>query len=171
MRRDVLPKVHLLFYEYFFRAAVSKEEWNATVLSYSKRSSTRYSTEMMEAYVMAILEDKYFAWLYEYYTDLAIRKRKKDNTVKDPASFLKLDYHVFHEDTNNGKVRACDLIFDGTEWEIETTKRKLLIIPKEHERYETLKEDRLKMQNKLAADAMRRREVPATVPAGKRNIW
>ena len=146
--RTLVPKVHLLFYECFFKAALTNTEWKKTVESCTVGRPQRFSTEIMEAFVLSVLEDKYFAWLYEYYTDLAIRKKGNKEKNRDPTYFLKLDYHVFSEEENqNGRelLRACDLFFDGQNFEVQKTANDYILVPKGNDKYDSLRK-------KLASD-------------------
>jgi hypothetical protein len=56
-----LPKVNFIFYEYFFKAVVGDGIW--------KRHYTedkRLGTNISEAFAHVIIENNYFAWLYDY---------------------------------------------------------------------------------------------------------
>jgi hypothetical protein len=77
-----LPKVHYLFYEYFFRPVIGEANWKRR---FAERK--RFGTNIAEAYGHALLENNYHAWVYDYLT-------------KTPLSTLKTEYEYAKEDNN-----------------------------------------------------------------------
>ena len=56
-----LPKVNFIFYEYFFKAVVGDGIWKRCFAE-----NKRLGTNVSEAFAHAIIENNYFAWLYDY---------------------------------------------------------------------------------------------------------
>jgi len=56
-----LPKVNFIFYEYFFKAVVGDSVWTRHFAE-----NKRFGTNVSEAFAHAIIENNYFAWLYDY---------------------------------------------------------------------------------------------------------
>jgi len=79
-----LPKVHFVFFEYFFRAVIGEMAWKIRM----KDDRKRLGSTMAEAYANLQLNNNYFAWLYDY-------------KMKHPNTTLKTEY-----DLMNGQVAA-----------------------------------------------------------------
>jgi hypothetical protein len=77
-----LPKVHYLFYKYFFRPVIGEANWKHR---FAERK--RFGTNIAEVYAHALLENNYHACLYDYLT-------------KTPLSTLKTEYEYTKEDNN-----------------------------------------------------------------------
>jgi hypothetical protein len=56
-----LPKVNFIFYEYFFKAVVGDSIWKQRFTE-----NKRLGTNVSEAFAHVIIENNYFAWLYDY---------------------------------------------------------------------------------------------------------
>ncbi len=56
-----LPKVNFIFCEYFFKAVVGDGIWKQWFAE-----NKRLGTNVSEAFAHAIIENNYFAWLYDY---------------------------------------------------------------------------------------------------------
>jgi hypothetical protein len=56
-----LPNVNFIFYEYFFKAVVGDGIWKQCFAE-----NKRLGTNVSEAFAHAIIENNYFAWLYDY---------------------------------------------------------------------------------------------------------
>ena len=56
-----LPKVNSIFYEYFFKAVVRDGIWKQCFAE-----NKRFGTNVSKAFAHAIIENNYFAWLYDY---------------------------------------------------------------------------------------------------------
>jgi hypothetical protein len=56
-----LPKVNFIFYEHFFKAVLGDGIWKQCFTE-----NKRLGTNVSEAFAHAIIENKYFAWLYDY---------------------------------------------------------------------------------------------------------
>jgi hypothetical protein len=56
-----LPKVNFIFYEYFFKAVVGDSIWK-----WCFAENKRLGTNVSEDFAHAIIENNYFAWLYDY---------------------------------------------------------------------------------------------------------
>jgi hypothetical protein len=56
-----LPKVNFIFYEYFFKAVVRDSIWK-----WCFAENKRLGTNVSEDFAHAIIENNYFAWLYDY---------------------------------------------------------------------------------------------------------
>jgi hypothetical protein len=68
--------VYYIFYEYFFKAAISKGTWKQHLTG-----SKRFGTNFLEAYALAIIKNNYFTWLYNYKS-------------KHPGSTLQMEYDL-----------------------------------------------------------------------------
>jgi hypothetical protein len=85
-----LPKVHYLFYKYFFRPVIGEVNWKCC---FAERK--RFGTNVAEAYAHALLENNYHAWVYDYIT-------------KTPLSTLKTEYEYAKEDNNANKNQGTN---------------------------------------------------------------
>lgn len=56
-----LPKVYYLFYDYFFKAVMGEARWKRHY-----QEDKRFGTSVAEAFAHALLENNYFAWLFDY---------------------------------------------------------------------------------------------------------
>lgn len=55
------PKVYFLFYDYFFKAVMGESKWKKNL-----RENKRLGTSLAEAFTHTLIENNYFAWLFEY---------------------------------------------------------------------------------------------------------
>jgi hypothetical protein len=74
--RSFLPKVYYIFYEYFFKAVISKGTWKQHFTG-----NKTFGTNILEAYALAIIKNNYFTWLYNYKS-------------KHPGSTLQMEYDL-----------------------------------------------------------------------------
>ncbi len=58
-----LPKVNFIFYEYIFKAVVGDSNWKK---HFWLKQNKRLGANVSEAFAHAIIENNYFAWLYDY---------------------------------------------------------------------------------------------------------
>jgi len=68
------PKVNYIFYEYFFKAVIGEARWKRNF-----EENKRFGTCIAEAFTHALLENNYFAWLFDY-------------KCKNPGCSLKTEY-------------------------------------------------------------------------------
>jgi hypothetical protein len=81
-----LPKVHFIFYEYFLKAVDGDGNWKQCFAE-----NKRLGTNISEAFAHAIIENNYFAWLYDYKN-------------KNPGCILQTEYNLAkqeNEDSND----------------------------------------------------------------------
>lgn len=55
------PRVYFLFYNYFLRAVMGENKWKSNI-----KENKKLATNIAEAYAHSLLENNYFAWLFEY---------------------------------------------------------------------------------------------------------
>jgi len=79
-KRMDLPKVHFIFFHYFFRAVIGENAWKLRMSG----ETERLGTIMAEAYANLQLNNNYFAWLYDY-------------KMKHPHTTLKTEYDDMEE--------------------------------------------------------------------------
>jgi hypothetical protein len=82
-----LPKVHYLFYEYFFRPVIGEVNWKHC---FAERK--RFGTNVVEAYAHALLENSYHAWVYDY---LKAVKQFNHPEQESPQNY-KVDYNILY---------------------------------------------------------------------------
>jgi len=56
-----LPKVYYLFYDYFFKEVMGEARWKRHY-----QEDKRFGTSVAEGFAHALLENNYFAWLFDY---------------------------------------------------------------------------------------------------------
>lgn len=59
--RHESPRVYFLFYNYFLRAVMGESKWTSSL-----NENKKLGTTVAEAYAHTLLENNYFAWLFEY---------------------------------------------------------------------------------------------------------
>jgi hypothetical protein len=87
------PKVYYLFYEYFFKAVMGEARWKRNL-----QEEKRLGTTVGEAFTHALLENNYFAWLFDY-------KCKKPLMLGGRTSTLTTEYE--EPPQNSTKVLFC----------------------------------------------------------------
>ena len=61
------PRVYFLFYNNFFRGVVGEKRWKSNLKEIDgEDNKKRMGTEIAEAYAFQLLENNYFAWLFDY---------------------------------------------------------------------------------------------------------
>jgi len=86
------PKVYYLFYEYFFRAVVTEVRWKKKF-----EGSGRFGTAWLEAFAHGLLENNYFAWLFQYKSKYNFKnlKTEYDMDVDDDGKMTDKDARIF----------------------------------------------------------------------------
>jgi hypothetical protein len=64
-----LPKVHSLFYKYFFKPVIQGLVWNDRINAPNSNADDRLGTMIAKAYAGTLLVNHYFPWLYQYKID------------------------------------------------------------------------------------------------------
>lgn len=70
------PRVYFLFYHYILRGVMGDTKWKANI-----KDNKKLSTNIAEAYAHSLLENNYFAWVFEY-------------KARTPAHELKTEYDI-----------------------------------------------------------------------------
>ena len=134
-KRYKYPRVYFLFYEYFVRAVVGEKKWNKSMSD----KNARLCTCIAEAYTHSLIENNYFAWLFEY-------KHGTKNCE------LKTEYEESTVDGDkNGWEDRIYMPRELRDVEIEVPKDnkdayKIITALTDKEWYETLREERRKNQ-------------------------
>ena len=55
------PRVYFLFYNYFLRAVIGEAKWKTRI-----KERKKLGQNIAEAYAHSLIENNYFAWLFEY---------------------------------------------------------------------------------------------------------
>jgi hypothetical protein len=96
-----LPKVNLIFYEYFFKAVVGGGIWKQHFTE-----NKRLGTNVSEAFAHAIIENNYSAWLYDYKN-------------KNPGCTLLTEYDLAEQENEDSNDNDDKRIFCSDLDEIE----------------------------------------------------
>ena len=97
------PKVYFLFYEYFLRAVRGEKSWDAA-LKRSGEGPVQFSTCNGEAFTFILLENNYFAWLFNFQEKGAKIRTEYDTKVGEMVG-------------EREEKSICDYT-PGEEWEI-----------------------------------------------------
>lgn len=120
--RLLLPKVHYILYDYFFRPAMLNDDvWRQRC----KQHSTDFGPAPTEAQVHTFLEDQYFAWIYESQclcADIPQFEGKK--------LWTDYDYEVFGNKLEVPKPykSVCDIILPDLEVEYDKEGKDFVVI-------------------------------------------
>ena len=110
-RRLELPKINYLFYEYFFKAAVSEKKWKANI-----DADNPVGLCVLEAYTHATLQNNYFSWLFDFH----VSHNKQLLTEYEPGNYstTRPEDDPQAEDEPEGDVPD---VFTGDLKEVEVT--------------------------------------------------
>jgi hypothetical protein len=61
-----LPKIYFVFYNYFLKSVIQESVWVDRVNTPSSGMGARLGPVISEAYTLALLENHYFSWLYQF---------------------------------------------------------------------------------------------------------
>lgn len=80
------PRVCFLFYNYFFRAVVGENKWKSKLKA---KDEIPMGSPVAEAYAHALIENNYFAWLFDYKVSSSpkkatIKTEYDSETVQNP---------------------------------------------------------------------------------------
>jgi len=99
-QRWKLPKIYFLFYDYFFRSVIQDSVWIDRVNTPSSGTGARLGPVISEAYALAVVENHYFSWLYQY-------------KIENPNNTLVTEYDQREDqgggDTDNQQEQEIDL--------------------------------------------------------------
>ena len=136
------PRVYFLFYNYFLRAVMGDNKWKSNL-----EGNKKLGTNIAEAYTHSLIENNYFAWLFEY---------------KDRASGqdLKTEYDAIEQDDDD-EDEWNDLLYMPEELnsiEISVPKDEesefnLVIKRQDEEKYEEIRGQRKKVQEETQKTA------------------
>jgi hypothetical protein len=129
-----LPNVNFIFYEYFFKAVVGDGNQKQCFVE-----NKRLGTNVSEAFAHAIIENNYFAWLYDYIN-------------KNPGCTLQTEYDLAKQENEDSNDNDDKWIFCSDLDEIE------IALPKDDGGdYELVFDDSpTKTQAKAAAEEVRK---------------
>jgi len=113
-----LPKVHYLFYEYFFKAVVGECIWKRLLAE-----NKRLGTTVLEAFTQGMLANNYHAWRYDYMlknpgitlrTEYDLLEETSDEEgANDDERIFCADLDAFEIAAPNENIRVFKLILDG----------------------------------------------------------
>jgi hypothetical protein len=86
-----LPKIYFLFYDYFLKSVIQESVWIDRVNTPSSGTGSRLGPVISKAYALALLENHYFSWLYQYKIEhpnntLVTEYDQRDNQGGDNAN-------------------------------------------------------------------------------------
>jgi len=124
------PRVYFLFYHYFVKAVMGESNWTTSL-----GGNKKLATSVAEAYTHSLIENNYFAWLFEY---------------KERASvYIKTEYDSTEDEDGDDEEWKDDLYMPGElnaiEISIPTTddgEFKLVTKEDDEAEYKRLREER-----------------------------
>jgi len=93
------PKVYFVFYEYIFKPVMGETRWKKHL-----EEDKRQGSSIAEAFAHALLENNYFAWLFEY-KNLKLHTTTNANEDNEPP--LKTEYEIRARDPDSTKEIFC----------------------------------------------------------------
>jgi len=142
-KRHQNPKVYYIFYEYFYKAVMGEARWKESV----HKENARFGTNIAEAFTHALLENNYFAWLFDY----------KSRAPPTKPSCLKTEYDTVPTADNDSHYYSylCDEVVQGFEIvaDQELSSGDFLLLPSTDENYAAEEERRQSMQEMIIETA------------------
>ena len=141
-RRYENPRVYFLFYHYFVRAVMGESKWKRNI-----ESKRKLATNIAEAYAHSIIENNYFAWLFEYKT------RRQRNNIKTEYD----DGIIFGGEEEAEETEWKDLLYMPSEVkdieisvpEGEDTEFKLVTKDEDEDKYEEIRQARKELVEQM----------------------
>jgi hypothetical protein len=93
LQRWRLPKVHYLFYKYFYKAVIKDLVWNDRIDAPRPGPDDRFWTRIDEAYAYSLIATHYHAWVYYFKIEYP------SNTLL--TEYEKIEHHDNQRDNND----------------------------------------------------------------------